>query len=322
MLNSISNYIYTVYQHKSVSLAAQELYISQPALSSAIKREEARLGFSIFNRKTLPLTLTPEGKCYIEAIEKVRQIERDSIEKIHDIHHASRGTLRIGTSTHLSFYVIPKILKQFQKLHPNIDIHILIENTGNLPELLRNETADIIFTCEKVPGDEFRTSVLLEERFVVAVPREMVPSALLPYKLSYDQLTDGSYGEDKVVTDLSAFRDLEFIYAPPKTIAQKKRKILFGRDELTPYITSNASRLQLNYNLMCAGFGALLTTDASIATMQPVDSYDLFVLGGSNTQQDFIIVTTNDSSPITKNFITLAESIFAGEHPLKELLEI
>ena len=52
MLDSISAYIYTVYKQKSVSRAANELFISQPALSSAIKREEKRLGFEIFNRNT------------------------------------------------------------------------------------------------------------------------------------------------------------------------------------------------------------------------------------------------------------------------------
>lgn len=317
MLSNISTYIYAVYQCKSVSLAAKELYISQPALSSAIKREEDRLGFRIFNRKTLPLTLTPEGKCYIEAIEKVLQIKRDSMEKIQDIRNANRGTLRIGTSTHLSFYAIPKILKEFQKLYPKIDIHILIGNTSELPELLQSEKADIIFTSEKLPSDEFKSTVLLKERFIVSMPHEMVPPTLEPYKLSYRELLNGEYGQDKIVSDLSPFHNLEFIYSPPKTIIQKKSKILFGKDELTPYITSNASRLQLNYNLMCAGFGALLTTDANIATMRPDDSYTLFVLNDSNARQDFSIVTAK-SNPIAEKFIALAQSIFRD----KKLLDL
>ena len=54
MLNTTARYIYTVYRLTSVSLAAQELYISQPALSRAIKKAETELGVPIFNRKTLP----------------------------------------------------------------------------------------------------------------------------------------------------------------------------------------------------------------------------------------------------------------------------
>ena len=68
MLETNAKYIYTVYRLKSVSLAAQELYISQPALSRAIKKAEKELGIQIFNRKTIPLSVTTEGKLYIEAI--------------------------------------------------------------------------------------------------------------------------------------------------------------------------------------------------------------------------------------------------------------
>lgn len=320
MLDSISNYIYTVYKLKSVSLAAQELYISQPALSGAIKREEERLGFKIFNRKTLPLTLTSEGKCYIEALEKMRQIERQSLEKIDDMRHANGGTLRVGTSTHLSFYVIPKILKEFQKQYPKVDIHITITDTASLPELLKNEMADIILTSEKVESDEYKSDVLLEEQFVVAMPRQMVTEALLPYALSYEQLFEGKASVKKVC-DLSLFHDIEFIYTPPKTAIQKKRKILFGRDDFPHYVTSSATRQQFNYNLMCAGFGALLTTDANLATMPKSDSYRLFVLSDTNAEQNFSLVSREDSS-ISRKFVELALKTFSQNKPLKELLEI
>ena len=316
MLDNISNYIYTVYKLKSITLAAQELYISQPALSGAIKREEERLGFKIFNRKTLPLTLTAEGKCYIDALEKMRQIEHESMEKIDDMRHANGGTLRLGTATHLSFYVIPKILKEFQKRYPKVDIHITITDTPGLFDLLKNETADIIFTTES--SEEYRSTVLLEEHFVVAMPHNMVTPELMPYALSYEQLFESGV---KAVDDLSLFHDIEFVYTPPKTAIQKKRKILFGRDELPHYITSNATRHQFNYNLMCAGFGALLTTDANLATMPPSDDFCLFVLSDANARQNFSIVSLDDSL-LSQKFTELALEIVNKSKSIKELLKI
>lgn len=322
MLDNISNYIYSVYELKSVSLAAKKLYVSQPALSSAIKREEERLGFKIFNRKTLPLTLTPEGKFYIEAIEKVRQIESSSMEKIQSIQQANIGTLRIATSTHLSYYIIPKILREFQKKYPKVDIQIIITDTGNLFDMLQNETVDVIFTFEKNTSDEYKTSVLMEEHFIVASPRALVPSELLKYAVSYEEVLCRTYSEDKLVSDLSMFHDLEFIYSPPKSNIQKKRRILFGKDDLHPYITSNASSQQFNFNLMRAGFGALLTTDANLATMRQDDSCCLFVLGGENAKQDFSVVSNVNNSLIADNFISLAQSIFAEKKSLNELVRL
>ena len=84
MISTTAKYIYTVYKLKSVSVAAEKLYISQPALSRAIKKAESELGSPIFNRKTLPFSLTAEGKVYIENIEKILKIEQEAVEKIKD----------------------------------------------------------------------------------------------------------------------------------------------------------------------------------------------------------------------------------------------
>ena len=64
-------YVYEVYKEKSFSRAAQNLYISQPALSATIKKIETRLGCSIFDRSSTPLRLTPAGIEYIKAVEKI-----------------------------------------------------------------------------------------------------------------------------------------------------------------------------------------------------------------------------------------------------------
>lgn len=313
MLDTVSKYIYAVYQNKSVCKAAKQLYVSQPALSAAIKREEERLGFQIFNRKTLPLTLTAEGRCYIDAIEKAQNIQREAMEKIDDIRHADGGTLRIGTATHISYYVIPKILKEFQKRYPKIDVHIVITNTGSLSDLLLSESVDLLFSSEPKPAEEYHEYVLLEERFVVAIPRDKVPERLLPFAMTRDEVLCANYDESKMVSDLSLFHGVEFVYTPPQTTIQKKRKLLFGKEDLNPYITSNTQRQQLNFNLMRAGFGALLTTDMNVATMQPDDSYALFAIGGPYAKQNLSVVTKPDSTPIAEKFVDIARTIF--EHP-------
>jgi len=323
VLNTISKYIYTVYRLKSVSLAAQELYISQPALSRAIKKAEAEFGAPIFNRKTLPFSLTTEGKLYIDAIERMLQIEKEAVEKLNDIKHAHGGSLRIATSTHLSFYAIPKILKQFQKEHPSVDIHIIMTDTDKLYDHLVKETADLIFISGGEIPDGYHAEELLPERFVVAMPESMVMAPLLPYAVNYDALVHGSYDRSKEVTDMSAFDGIEFIYNPPNTNIQKKRKLLFGHSDMAPYITSNTGRQQFNYNLMCSGFGALLTTDANIATMPSYSKCTYFVLGGPAAKQSFSIVypqrDMDHTSKIIDAFVLTAKKLFAGDNPLRKL---
>jgi hypothetical protein len=320
MLSTTAKYIYTVYRLKSVSLAAQELFISQPALSRAIKKAETELGAPIFNRKTLPFSLTAEGKLYIDAIEKILQIEKEAEEKIGDIRHIHGGTLRIATSTHLSFYVIPKVLKEFHKKHPQVDIHIIVTDTDKLYEHLEKETADLIFISGAQAPEEYRAVELLEEKFVVAMPRNMVTESLLPYSVNHEELISGRYDKNKEITDMAIFHGIEFIYSPPNTGIQKKRKILFGKSDIAPYITSNAGRQQLNYNLMCSGFGALFTTDANIATMPPDSKCAYFILGGPAAKQSFSVVyPQKDSESIVKEFVNTAKTLLLCENTLKQL---
>ena len=320
MLDTTAKYIYTVYRLKSVSLAAQELFISQPALSRAIKKVENALGAPIFNRKTLPFSLTAEGKLYIDAIEKMLQIEKDTAEKLNDIKHAHSGTLRISTSTHLSFYIIPKVLREFQKAHPLVDIHIIMTETEKLFEHLQKQTADLVFISGDTAPEGYDTAVLLEEKIVVAMPSHMVIPSLLPYAVSHRELVCGTYDKNKEITDMSVFHGIEFIYNPPNTNIQKKRKILFGRSDISPYVTSNTGRQQLNYNLMCSGFGALLTTDANIATMPSNPKCLYFVLGGPAAKQSFSIAYPQQPSQIITDFVTTAKDLYACQHPLKQLV--
>ncbi len=70
-------YVYEVYKEKSFSKAAASLFISQPSLSANVKRIENRIGSPIFDRSTKPLQLTEVGEHYIQAIEKIMDIENN-----------------------------------------------------------------------------------------------------------------------------------------------------------------------------------------------------------------------------------------------------
>jgi len=315
MIDNISRYVYEVYRLKSVSLAANKLFLSQPALSAAIKKAETELGAPIFNRKTLPFSLTAEGKIYIEAIEKMLQIEAQAKDHIQDLREMNSGTLKIATSTRLSYYVVPRILEVFHKKYPQIDINIIISDTDKLYDLLEKETADLIFIPADTTPDYFTAVTLFEETFVVAVSKNYPGSEqLAKYAVTQTEIIKGTYPAEKAITDMSLFHGMEFIYSLPNTNIHKKRKLLFGNPDITPYITSSADRQQLNYNLMQVGFGAFLTTDANIATMPPSDDCMFFVLNAPAARRNFCIVhaqeETSHSFPIVKEFIETATELF------------
>lgn len=324
MLDTTAKYIYAVYKAKSVSSAAEELFISQPALSRAIKKAEDELGAKIFNRKTLPFSLTVEGKVYIDAIEKMLEIERETAEKVSDIRHMHGGTLRIATSTHVSLYVIPKVFKVFQKKYPRVDTHIILTATSKLHEHLQDESADLIFDRSGKEQEGYVVTELFKERLFVVMPRSMASEELLNYAVSYRELCDRTYGKERELCDMSLFRGLEFIYSSPNKNIQKKRRLFSGISDIAPYITSSTDRQQLNYNLMRSGFGALLTTDANIVTMRPDADCVYFALSDGAEQRRFSVIypeKSDGSNYITEEFVKTAKEIFSCENPLMKLSE-
>lgn len=326
MLDNLSKYVYEVYRSKSVSVAAKKLFVSQPALSISIKKAEEELGCPIFNRKTNPFTLTAEGKVYIDAIEKVLKIEQETKETIGDISDLKSGTLRIGTSTHLSFYAIPKICSAFSSKFPLIDISVIPVDSDALRSLLSKNNADIIFTTTDNRTDKFNTTVLFDERFVVVMPKVFLTNEeLMPYALTYNDIVSRNYPRDKAIADTSLFSGIEFVYNPPNTNIFKKRKSIFGKSKTEEHITSSSGRFQLNYNLMKAGFGALFCTDAAIATMPENDQCSYFALEDIVAKQSFCIsyIETDNllSQKIIHEFINTAKDLFCTDNPLKILFE-
>jgi len=75
-------YVLTIVQEGSITAASKKLYVTQPSLSQTIKLIERDLGAEIFNRSTVPISLTTAGEKYVKAAQKVDSIRRNLYEEI------------------------------------------------------------------------------------------------------------------------------------------------------------------------------------------------------------------------------------------------
>lgn len=320
MVDTTAKYVYEVYRQRSVSLAAKALFISQPALSAAIKKAEKELGAPIFDRRTLPFALTKEGKAYIGAIERIIQIQEQTAEEIRQLQQIQGGVLKIAASTHVSFYVIPRVLEVFHKKYPHIEVNITLTGSDGLYDLLEKGAVDLVFMRLGKISPRYTAVELFKEKLVVAMRRDYPGSEqLVDYAITYEQLITGEHSVK--TSDMTLFHGIEFIYTPPNTNLYKKTKHLFGKQELPTFVTVNSGRQQMNYNLMEAGFGALLTTDTNVATMPPNDNCMYFILDGDEVERSFSIIHPQEQlSDIAGEFIDTAQSVFACENPFKRLI--
>lgn len=146
--NEIDLNLYKIFlavaDYKSFSKAASNLYITQPAVSYAIKTLEENLNTKLFIRKYNQSILTKEGEILISHIKKAYNNILIGEKLIQDSHNLIFGDINIGVPTHIgTTLVMPKIC-EFHKLHPNIKFHILSKSTNSMINLLENNSLDFI----------------------------------------------------------------------------------------------------------------------------------------------------------------------------------
>jgi len=139
---------YTVATQLSFSKAAEILCISQPAVSKQVKKLEGNLGVALFERKGSQIALTSSGEQLLNHLQKARVLQAEifaDVEIIKDQLKA-RGELKVGASTTLSLYVLPKILSSFRRNMPNIRILLVNRNSENVLKALINNEIDLAIT--------------------------------------------------------------------------------------------------------------------------------------------------------------------------------
>ena len=137
-------FFYAVAEYKSFSKAAENLYISQPAISHAIKELEEQLNTKLFIRNNKSVSLTEDGEkllFYIKgAFDNILMGERVLKEKENDL----TGIIRIGIYSHISLFMLPKVMNEFSKEYPNAKFNIYSTSNMEMLEKLRNKELDFV----------------------------------------------------------------------------------------------------------------------------------------------------------------------------------
>lgn len=165
---SLYHIFYVTGKTGSISRAAKELYISQPAVSRAVQKLEHNLNTLLFKRNSRGVALTSDGKILFEKIQAAFELVGEGERAI--LHNGSRNVpqLRIGTSTTLCRYVLLPRLKPYILSYPQVRISISCQSTYQTLELLDEEKIDIglIGRPHNLQGYYFRPVMTVSDTFV------------------------------------------------------------------------------------------------------------------------------------------------------------
>ena len=138
---------------KNFTEAAEQLYVSQPALSKRIRGLEDSLGVNLFKRIGKKTFLTPEGEFFYKYAQSTIANFNLLTEHIRQIRNLDQGTLRFGATNFIGVYIMPQIIKKFTEKYPNIDIQMTINSSKNIIKLLENNELEFIFISDYILSD-------------------------------------------------------------------------------------------------------------------------------------------------------------------------
>ncbi len=181
---------YTVAKCGSLTRAADELFISQPAVSQAIKQLEGQLGTTLFNRTHRGMELSEQGGKQIFGIVEKALAELDSAEnRLRELHTKATGTIRISASDTIFSYVLIDKIAEYHKKYPDVKLNLINCTTTETIELLKNNKCDIAFVNLPIDDKDFTlTSVVmpLHDTFVANERFAALAETVQPLKTMHD----------------------------------------------------------------------------------------------------------------------------------------
>ncbi len=134
---------YTVAQRLSFSRAADELDVSQPAVSRHIRELEKEYKVRLFDRSASSIRLTAAGKVLLRYAGEIFSRYRQLDAEMAALQNQQGGVLKIGASSTAGQYIIPEFLAAFRKDHPSVQAELSTGNTQKIEQLLHDNSVDI-----------------------------------------------------------------------------------------------------------------------------------------------------------------------------------
>ncbi|MBX3433160.1 MAG: LysR family transcriptional regulator [Pirellulales bacterium] len=163
-------YFLRIADRRNFTRAAEDLAISQPALSRSIQKLEAELGQPVLQRKTRSVELTDAGVLLQARAQHVLAILEDTKAEICD--DGQSGRVRIGAIPTIAPYLLPKVLQTFSEEYPRANLIVQESTTEVLVKSCLQGEIDLAILAMPVPDKRLKVEGLFEEELLLVLPPE------------------------------------------------------------------------------------------------------------------------------------------------------
>lgn len=249
-------YIVTLAREKHFGRAAEKCFVSQPTLSIAVKKLEDELGVSLFERSKNVIKPTAVGE---EIVQQAQQVLEQS-DRIKELAQAGKDqlktVLKVGAIYTIGPYLFPHLIKEVQRLAPEMPLYIEENFTENLRRKIKNGELDAVIIALPFQETDILTRQLYTESFKMLLPAN--------HPWAKRKIIDG---EDLPKTPLlllgegHCFRDQILESCPTLT------QVMHNQSSITEGSSLETIRMMVGSGLGCSILPQSAVTDASQSNM-------------------------------------------------------
>jgi DNA-binding transcriptional LysR family regulator len=310
-----SDYVYEVYKAKSFSVAAKKNFVSQPALSAIVKKVEKELGVTLFDRSTLPISLTDAGKIYISALEDIRSTKKKMLEDLADVNELKTGTITVSGENFVSSFIMPAIIMKFSELYEGIKVELVESNSPDLRKRLLHEGIDLLIAHD-FDKNLYSCEPLFDEIILLAVPNSFkINKKLSAFSLTLNDLKRGRhFSNDCPTVNIHEFENENFLLMKKGNDMQWRAETIFEEANFQPKVRITLDQLITSYNMTRAGMGITFITDM-LAIYSNDANCRFYKLDTRNVKRSMFIGYKKHSylTKSCKAFIEVAKQVYKNE---------
>ncbi len=159
-----------VAHHLNFSRAAEELLLTQPAVTQQIKALEEELSVPLFDRSGGHITLTPAGKALLPYADKLKALSDEAFSAVSAAQGQDTGRLAVGASQTIGQYILPTLVARFLREHPRVALTAVCGNSDEMLEALASRRIQFALIEGPTARKDFNVEPFMEDQMVLVVP--------------------------------------------------------------------------------------------------------------------------------------------------------
>ena len=164
-------YLVALAEHRHFGRAAAACFVSQPTLSTQVRKLEEDLGVALVERAPRKVMLTPAGRDMVERARRILAEVEQMKESARRTRDPEAGTVRLGMFPTLGPYLLPHVVPRLRERFPRLELLLVEEKTPVLLERLQEGRLDAALLALPLHDESLHLEFLFEEPFLLAVPR-------------------------------------------------------------------------------------------------------------------------------------------------------